>query len=630
MKNTIYTLGVAAIAASTLSPIAALADSGEAETTIEEIVVTANRTSLFSLDVPGSVIVVSAEEIAKSNATHLPDLLRGLGAVSVSDFFGDGASAQVSIRGFGDTAASNTLILVDGRRLNNTDIGGVNLNAVSLSSIERIEILQDSAAVLYGDKAVGGVVNIITKKNSSDAIVGFGFGSFGYQALHAGGGFTKENGFSLYASAQREEADGYRDNGDYKNESGQLSIGYEGVQHAVNYSITKTENARRFPGALSQAELEQNRRQTNTPNNYGNVDTVAHKLYLSGDVTDAVLYEIDAAHRDEELESFFGFTPLFRQERDIKGVAPRLHFALANGGLVSVGYELDRSDYNAGGTPSSQNGDSWFIRGMNNVSNSASITWGYRKADIDTTLTSSQFNNDVWAAELGGKLEINSSNSIAVRAERNYRVAVLDEYDFVSPTEIRAQTGYSYALTWEHNVGALGGYLQVWQLDLENEIALDPTAGGLFGANINLPPTLRNGLTLGSDIALSSTHVLTINSSYIDAEITEGTHKGNKIPGVAELQGSISLASAISSQLSTNLEWLYVGSRYRYDDIANAFDKLPSHQLINASFNWSDNGHTVGLAIKNLLDEEYVEYATRTGNYPSPTRSFNVNYKVSF
>src|SRR5262249_23974028 len=74
------------------------------------------------------------------------------------------AQTTVDLRGFGATATSNTLVLVNGRRLNDIDLAGVDFSAIPRNSIERIEITRgNSGAVLYGDGAVGGVINIVTK-----------------------------------------------------------------------------------------------------------------------------------------------------------------------------------------------------------------------------------------------------------------------------------------------------------------------------------------------------------------------------------------------------------------------------------------------------------------------------------
>ena len=76
----------------------------------------------------------------------------------------NGAGTAVDLRGFGAFASSNTLVLMNGRRLNDLDLQGVDLSTIPRDSIERIEITRgNSGAVLYGDNAVGGVINIVTK-----------------------------------------------------------------------------------------------------------------------------------------------------------------------------------------------------------------------------------------------------------------------------------------------------------------------------------------------------------------------------------------------------------------------------------------------------------------------------------
>ena len=159
--------------------------------------------------------VITAEDIANSAARTLPDLLGGRAGLVTRDLFGNnGALATLDMRGFGATAAQNTLILVDGRRLNDIDQSGVQWSSIPLDAIERIEILRGSGAVQYGDGASAGVVNIITRHparvgNRVSGAVRYGSwdtgeisGSFNVFGESAG----------LHGFARNFQSGGYRDN----------------------------------------------------------------------------------------------------------------------------------------------------------------------------------------------------------------------------------------------------------------------------------------------------------------------------------------------------------------------------------------------------------------------------------
>ena len=128
------------------------------------MVVSAARTEQSTVTIPATINIISRQEIEASGASNVSEVLRNQGGIYLTDFFGAGTHSSVAMRGFSSsTAASNTLVIVDGRRLNNIDLSAPDLNSISIKDIERIEIIQGSAGTLYGDQAVGGVINIITK-----------------------------------------------------------------------------------------------------------------------------------------------------------------------------------------------------------------------------------------------------------------------------------------------------------------------------------------------------------------------------------------------------------------------------------------------------------------------------------
>ncbi len=138
------------------------------------ILVTATRINTGGLGARGHTTVITAEDIGKSTARTLPELLgREAGVVTRSLFGNNGTGATVDIRGFGAASSQNTLILLDGRRLNDVDFSSVDFSVIPLQSIERIEIMRNSGAVLYGDGAIGGTINIITRHPLESGTDGF-------------------------------------------------------------------------------------------------------------------------------------------------------------------------------------------------------------------------------------------------------------------------------------------------------------------------------------------------------------------------------------------------------------------------------------------------------------------------
>jgi iron complex outermembrane receptor protein len=110
--------------------------------------------------------VITADDIARSGGQTLQDILArepGIQTWSVNGGV-NGATTSVDMRGFGAFAAPNTLVLINGRRVTDLDLAGVDFSTIPKDSIERIEITRgNSGAVLYGDNAVGGVVNVVLK-----------------------------------------------------------------------------------------------------------------------------------------------------------------------------------------------------------------------------------------------------------------------------------------------------------------------------------------------------------------------------------------------------------------------------------------------------------------------------------
>ncbi|MDI6642070.1 MAG: TonB-dependent receptor plug domain-containing protein, partial [Elusimicrobiota bacterium] len=126
--------------------------------------ITLTRKPELVKNLPANITVITQKKIAQSNAQTIVELLSMEKGIVGRDYWGFGTKAEVDMKGFGETGASNCLVLINGRRINEIDLSNVDWTQIPLDQVERIEIVHNSGSVLYGDNAVGGVINIITKK----------------------------------------------------------------------------------------------------------------------------------------------------------------------------------------------------------------------------------------------------------------------------------------------------------------------------------------------------------------------------------------------------------------------------------------------------------------------------------
>jgi vitamin B12 transporter len=185
------------------------ADDTDKTQTMDEMVVTSTRTEKRAVDVPVSSEVITRDKIESSGATHLGDLIGKYMTGHYHKY--SGILSSPGMRGFmteahGDDTKGHILILIDGHR-----IGTGNAAKISLDRIERVEVTKGPASALYGSAAMGGVINMITKKGDGDLTATFGgeYGSFDYYKGQLSGGGEVNDKFRFFATASYEDADDY-------------------------------------------------------------------------------------------------------------------------------------------------------------------------------------------------------------------------------------------------------------------------------------------------------------------------------------------------------------------------------------------------------------------------------------
>jgi len=182
---------------------------------LEEVVVTATKTEETRKDVPNSIIIMDEIDVQESPAKSLGELLAnelGIDWRTQGNF--GGAAEMIHIRGMSGNA---TQVFVNGVNINSPSLGIADVGRIPLNTIERIEVVKGSGSLLNGSGAMGGTINIITKRpkrEKTDLTINAGYGSQDTYQLSAEQGMFLSDGFGYYLTASRRETDGFRDNSD--------------------------------------------------------------------------------------------------------------------------------------------------------------------------------------------------------------------------------------------------------------------------------------------------------------------------------------------------------------------------------------------------------------------------------
>ncbi|HEY9067304.1 MAG TPA: TonB-dependent receptor [Burkholderiaceae bacterium] len=296
-----------------------------AQTAFDTVVVTGTREPERLSRVTGDVVVIDAQRIRESTADSLEDLLRREAGVQVSRTGGPGQSAAVFIRG---ANASQTVVLVDGVRVGSATLGQAEFESIGLSQIERIEVLRGPASSLYGADAVGGVIQIFTRRGDGPARFTANAAIGGYRSREGNVGVSgSSSGFDYAAAVGHERSRGVSalkpgdqfgnynpDDDGYRRNTGQLKLGYTPVAgHRIGLSVV----ASRLNSQFDSSEfVAPNFTQDATPDFRNKLNSTVTALDYRGVVNTMWTTSALVSHDDDDLKSGGTVIDRFRTKRD--------------------------------------------------------------------------------------------------------------------------------------------------------------------------------------------------------------------------------------------------------------------------------------------------------------------------
>lgn len=625
----------------TLSPVAAELIASD------PVTVTATRFPSGLMEAPVNVSVLDEQDIARSGATTLAQLLQQVPGVQVLDLFGiTGSNARLDTGGFGATGDLNTLVLLNGRRLNDADLTGANLAALPLQSIARVEVLHGTGAVLYGDNAVGGVINIITKTGfeGPNATVELSNGSYGTSGL-ATNLNTRNGDMAFMLSAQGIDSDGYRASSAFSNRNlfAEVSRNVDETRYGLRASAHR--ETTQLPGELNEPIYLANPRVATNTLQKSSEDQQGIEAFVNGQTLAAEL----ALRSKNQKGQLFGTT-----EADLQTISftPRTTLRLGSHKLVTgIDYYRSTLDTTAVFTGASNTSEAQ----RNSLAAYLSDTWtfghgfalqaGARRQtvmldltniDLLTSTRTGDERND-WLNAWDATLSWRSSNTRSyLRLAESFRFPVLDEmwnYFFGTITPLRPQRSQHVEFGTAIGAGPTKLEASAFHILLKDEIGFDLTSF----ENTNLDPTQHSGFNIGARTSLGQRVTLRAGYTYRDARFRAGLNDGKIIPEVPRSSATLGIGWRFSEHQHLGLDSLYTGQRYFGDDTANVGKKMEDYTRWNLHYSYAPPGWKLRIAVENLLNIKtadigyYRSYLPNPYNYyPLPERAFKLSMEKSF
>ncbi len=638
---------------------------------LSRIVVTASRLAQMDYHLTSDVSVIGQEDIKTSSAGTVAGILQERLGLNVYDKSSPKTSL-VDIRGFNDTATMNVLVLVNGRKVNSIDLSGADYLQVPLAAIERIEVIRGAASVLYGDNAVGGVVNIITKEGKGPLTVRMGseYGSFDQRRADTEiSGSQKDLSYYLYSSYA--DAKGYRVNSDVLNKDYDSRFGWTLTDILkVELMTSWHEDDYGLPGGLNDTELQTlGRRGSADDQDFGS--TKDRNVHLRLDATPwpedldlgHLVFDLSYRNRDSYAE-FAAYNFGTKRMIDTLGLNAKYTFNqevlghevdfVTGVDLYDVDNDIWGSGSNSDDITISKNEFGAYVFGEFEVVTDTFINAGtrYQRADYSFDQRSGTPNYEKQKADeqvsmVGVKHEYAPGSNVHASVEQTFRFLATDEwYDTWSGlnTGLDHQKGLQYEVGLKHNLRDTTtiGITPYW-IEIEDEIFFDPKSG-FFGSNSNYDTTRRLGIELEQRtnlLKLVEVDVLDrweVFTSYIyqEPEFLKGANDGRQIPMVANNQWTAGTSFGFWEHYGFSVTGRYTGSRFAINDTLNETAKVKPNIVVDTKLSYRQPDYQVYVAVDNIFGEKYFSYVAKTVGssvkdyYPAPERTFRVGASILF
>ena len=643
-----------------------------AVTNVATVIVEASRLDQTALEMPAAVQVITADELGDIGANDLVHAL-AFKAPSLHLHRMGGANpalAELATGGYGENGHGRLAVLVDGERLNSPDINPPNLAQVAVGAIDHIEVMNGSQAVTLGNGASAGAINIITEPRDYERhhrleLHGGSWGTIG-GAVGSRGGFA-EQGVKYWADGGWERSDGYRSNSAYElwNVNAGVKRAWQNGSY-LRFSAFYSYADYALPGWLTDDEMSDDRRQTRSPADryrraaYGFSPVLKlqlndeNALKVTGNLSNRQMHGYQQGESggyswfsDNEYDIWCGrLLAEWTNTAELFGHENEFLLGVTGGGDWLNGCQ--RSDYSVQSPRYDRMNADIFAQETFRFSDEWALQLGCRHSQLwsyNNLCEEKRRNDGPLAADLAIVCNPVENAKLYAKWSRFYRAPFLDEvpgrydanYNWVNTRLLTPETGWTAELggEWADDELKLGA--RVHYTRLKDEIFYN----SLSGNNVNSgDDTCRYGVDARIAWERRRLAGFALAASWTRANFDGGDFGHNRVPFVPELT-----LTADARVWLTDECWAFGGYRLQSDmfaisDFGNDGEKIDWYGVFRLGLAWEPTfaawveGLRLTVAVENLFDEEFSDYATAYGGinhyWPGDGRSFTVSASYQF
>ncbi|TWI02846.1 vitamin B12 transporter [Luteimonas cucumeris] len=579
---------------------------------LDQVVVTATRTPQSLADTLASITVIARERIERLQPASLPMLLRGTPGLTFANNGGPGKQTTISLRG---ASGSQVLVMVDGVRIGSASAGLAAIQDIPVDQIERIEIVRGPFSSLYGSEALGGVIQIFTRRPEGAFAphVSVGLGSFDTRRASAGVAGKVGNGW-YSVNAAHERTDGI----DACRGSGTLFVGCftdEPDKDGYENNSLSLQGGYRFNKAWdAEARILRAQGHNEYDGSFANESDVVQQVagarlrYAPGET---LSFTLNAGRSVDESDDYKDdtFSSRFETHRDLGSLQADIG---AGTGLVSLGFDWQRDTVDSS-TPFDQ--QQRINRGL----------FGQWQGDFGKQSFQASARRDddsQFGGETTGSLRygyaFNDALKVIASYGSAYRAPTFNDlyYPGFSNPDLQPETSRSAELGLRGTHARGGWSATVYQTRAEDLITFDATTS--LPANVDRARI--RGAEATVDFELAGWTVLGTATWMDPRNDSEGFNDDNLLPRRARRSGRIDLDRSVG-------DFSFGGSLYgegrRYDDLANR-TSLAGYSTVDLRAGYAlDEDWSLQFNIANVFDRDYETAAY----YNQPGRGYMLSVR---